>query len=115
MFLRRFRNSATESDQITFIPAKVISVDTQSDKHRVLVRILLRKYKGSFNTLKFGENKPLTGSCHDGQLILFIAEILDLKKDNRFRCGGFSNRSFSASVIRMHTVQADKRFLFQER
>jgi hypothetical protein len=70
--------------QITFIPAKIISVDTQSDQHRILVRILLRKYKGSFNTLKFGENKPLMGSCHDGQLDLVYCRDPGLKEGQSF-------------------------------
>ena len=53
---------------MTFIPAKVLAVDKQEDRHRIIVRIELRKYRGSFNTLKFGENKPFMGSCHDGRL-----------------------------------------------
>jgi hypothetical protein len=55
---------------MTSIPAKVLAVEKQTDKHRIIVRIVLRKYRGSFNTLKFGENKPLMGSCHDGRLDL---------------------------------------------
>jgi hypothetical protein len=70
--------------QMTFIPAKIISVNTQSDKRRILVRILLRKYKGSFNTLKFGENKPLIGSCHDGQLDLLYRRDPGLKEGQSF-------------------------------
>src|SRR5271156_5634548 len=48
---------------MTSIPAKVLTIDKQEDKHRIIVRIVLPKYRGSFNTLKFGENKPLMGSC----------------------------------------------------
>jgi hypothetical protein len=55
-----------------------------SDKHRILVRILLRKYKGSFNALKFGENKPLMGSCHDGQLDLLYCRDPGLKEGQSF-------------------------------
>jgi hypothetical protein len=55
---------------MTFIPAKVVAVGKEANKHRIVVRIALRKYRGSFNTLKFGENKPLMGSYHDGRLDL---------------------------------------------
>jgi hypothetical protein len=55
---------------MTFIPAKVVAVGKQADKHLIVVRIALRRYRGSFNTLKFGENKPLMGSCQNGRLDL---------------------------------------------
>jgi hypothetical protein len=41
---------------MTFIAAKVVAVGKEADKHHITVRIVLRKYRGSFNTLKFGEN-----------------------------------------------------------
>jgi hypothetical protein len=70
--------------QITFIPAKIVAVDKQSDKHRVIVRILLRKYKGSFHTLMFGEYKPLLGACHDGRLDLVYRRDPGLKEGQPF-------------------------------
>jgi hypothetical protein len=70
--------------QITFIPAKIVAVDKQSDKHRVIVRILLRKYKGSFHTLMFGENKPLLGACHDGRLDLVYRRDPGLEEGEPF-------------------------------
>ena len=70
--------------QITFIPAKILSIDKQADKHRVTVRILIRKYRGSFNTLMFGENKPLIGSCHDGRLDLIYHRDPGLKEGQPF-------------------------------
>jgi hypothetical protein len=70
--------------QITFIPAKIVAVDKQSDKHRVIVRILLRNYKGSFHTLMFGENKPLLGACHDGRLDLVYRRDPGLKEGQPF-------------------------------
>ena len=54
---------------MTLIPARVIAVGKGADRHRTVVRIVLRKYRGSFNTPKFGENKPLMGFCHDGRYI----------------------------------------------
>jgi hypothetical protein len=69
---------------MTSIPAKILTVDNQSDKHRVVVRILLPKYRGSFNTLKFGENTPFMGSCHDGQLDLVYYRDPGLKEGQQF-------------------------------
>jgi hypothetical protein len=69
---------------MTSIPAKVLAVRKQEDEHRIVVRILLRKYRGSFNTLKFGENKPLMGSCHDGRLDLIYFRDPGLKEGQSF-------------------------------
>jgi hypothetical protein len=66
------------------IPAKVVAVDRESDKHRVIVRISLLTYRGSFNTLRFGENKPLMGSCHDGRLELIYHRDPGLKEGDAF-------------------------------
>src|SRR5271167_5001083 len=59
---------------MTPIPAKVLTVAKQSSQFRVLVQIELEKYLGSFHTLRFGERKPFTGSCHNGQLDLFYRD-----------------------------------------
>ena len=65
--------SPVKSDQETpmkAISAEVIAVETQGGQYRVAVRIGGGKYRGSFNTLVFGKNKPFIGSCHDGRLDL---------------------------------------------
>ena len=64
---------------MTPIPAKVLTVAKQSNQYRVLVQIQLEKYLGSFHSLRFGERKPFTGSCHHGQLDLFYYRDPDLK------------------------------------
>jgi hypothetical protein len=69
---------------MTFIPAKIVAVDKEGDKHRIVVRIVLRKYRGSFNTLKFAENKPLMGYCHDGRLDLIYYRDPGLKEGQSF-------------------------------
>jgi hypothetical protein len=69
---------------MTSIPAKILAVDKQADKHRIIVRIMLQNYRGSFNTLKFGEHKPLTGSCHDGRLDLIYYRDPGLKEGELF-------------------------------
>jgi len=76
---------------MTAIPAKVLAIDKQGDQYNVIVRIALAKYRGSFNTLAFGENKPSTGFCHNGQLDLFTTEIPASKQGSRSRCGRFSD------------------------
>jgi hypothetical protein len=76
--------SVESGHQITFIAAKILTVDKQADKDRVIVRILLRKYRGSFGTLMFGENKPLIGSCHDGRLDLIYHRDPGLKEGQLF-------------------------------
>jgi len=69
---------------MTPIPAKVLTVDKQSSQFRVLVRIELEKYLGSFHTLRFGEKKPFTGSCYHGQLDLFYYRDPGLKVGKSF-------------------------------
>ncbi len=64
---------------MTPIPAKVLTVDKQSSQYRVLVQIELEKYLGSFNTLRFGERRPFTVSCHNGRLDLFYYRDPGLK------------------------------------
>jgi hypothetical protein len=62
--IQRDETHFAESDKMTYIPATILAVEKQlgrPGRHRVFVRILLRKYRGSFNALKFGENKPLMG------------------------------------------------------
>jgi hypothetical protein len=70
--------------QTTSIPAKILAVVKQSDKHRIVVRILVRKYKGSFLTLKFGEDKPLLGFCKEGRLDLVYSQDPGLKEGQSF-------------------------------
>ena len=54
---------------MTSLPAKVIAIEKQGDQYRVIVQISTR-YRGSFNTLAFGEIKPYSGSLKDGRLDL---------------------------------------------
>jgi hypothetical protein len=69
---------------MTSIPAKILAVEKQTDKHRIIVRILVRKYRGSFNTLKFGETKPLIGFCHNGRLDLIYYRDPGLSEGESF-------------------------------
>jgi hypothetical protein len=51
------------------IPAKVVAMEERGDQYQVIVQIST-KYRGSFNTLAFGEIKPYSGSRKDGRLDL---------------------------------------------
>jgi len=54
---------------MTSLPAKVIAIEKRGDQYQVIVQIGT-KYRGSFNTLAFGEIKPYTGALKDGRLDL---------------------------------------------
>jgi len=54
---------------MTPIPAKVTAMEKRADQYQVIVQIT-PKYRGSFNTLAFGEIKPHSGSLKDGRLDL---------------------------------------------
>jgi hypothetical protein len=54
---------------MTPLPAKVIAIEKREDLYQVIVQINTR-YRGSFNTLAFGEVKPYSGSLKDGRLDL---------------------------------------------
>jgi hypothetical protein len=78
---------------MTAVPAKVLAVDKEGDQHRVMVRIGLAKYRGSFNTLTFGERKPRIGFCHEGQLELVYHKDPSLKTGQPFPLRRLSNRA----------------------
>jgi hypothetical protein len=59
---------------MTALGARVLAVDNLGTQYRVIVRIGFPRYRGSFYTLKFGEQKPFTGFTHSGHLDLFSPE-----------------------------------------
>jgi hypothetical protein len=54
---------------MTPLPAKVAAIEKRGTQYQVVVEIS-PKYRGSFNTLVFGEIKPHSGSLKDGRLNL---------------------------------------------
>ena len=54
---------------MTSLPAQVMAIEERGDQYQVVVQIST-KYRGSFNTLVFGEIKPYIGSLKDGRLDL---------------------------------------------
>jgi hypothetical protein len=69
---------------MTPIPAKVTAVEKRSGQYQVIVQIS-RKYRGSFNTLAFGETKPLSGALKDGRLDLVYNQNPCLNIGDDFR------------------------------
>lgn len=54
---------------MTALSAKVIALEKPGAQYQVIVQIDT-KYRGSFNTLAFGDIKPYIGSLKDGRLDL---------------------------------------------
>jgi hypothetical protein len=68
-----FRCQTTKKSSLNCSPvkgrARGIAVEKGGDHYQVIVQIST-KYRGSFNTLAFGEIKPYIGSLKDGRLDL---------------------------------------------
>jgi hypothetical protein len=75
---------------MTSLPAKVIAIEKRGDQYQVIVQIGT-KYRGSFNTLAFGETKPYTGALKDGRLDLVYYRDPGLNEGPRFRFGRYSD------------------------
>jgi len=71
------------SPEMTSLPAKVIAIEKRGDHYQVIVQIST-KYRGSFNTLAFGEIKPYSGSLKDGRLDLIYYRDPDLNVGDEF-------------------------------
>jgi hypothetical protein len=68
---------------MTSLRAKVTAVEKQGDQYQVIVQIS-RKYRGSFNTLAFGELKPYSGSLKNGRLDLIYYRDPGLNVGDQF-------------------------------
>ena len=55
---------------MTLLPAKVLSNEKRDDQYCVIVEIELPNFRRSFNSLRFGDQIPFSGSCRDGKLEL---------------------------------------------
>jgi hypothetical protein len=65
------------------IPAKVVAMEGRACQYQVIVQIT-KRYRGSFNTLAFGEIKPYSGSLKDGRLDLVYYLDPELNVGDRF-------------------------------
>jgi len=68
---------------MTSLPAKVVAIEEHGVQYRVVVQITA-KYRGSFNTLAFGEIKPYSGSLKDGRLDLLYYRDPGLNAGDQF-------------------------------
>ena len=55
---------------MTRLPAKVLSNEKRGDQYCLLVEIELSNFRRSFNSLRFGDQIPFSGSLRDGKLEL---------------------------------------------
>jgi hypothetical protein len=55
---------------MTRLPAKVLSSEKRGDQYCVTVEIELPNFRRSFNSLRFGDQIPFSGSYRDGKLEL---------------------------------------------
>jgi hypothetical protein len=55
---------------MTRLPAKVLSNEKRDDQYCVSVEIELPNFRRSFNSLRFGDQIPFSGSYRDGKLEL---------------------------------------------
>jgi hypothetical protein len=69
---------------MTPILAKVTAIEQRGDQYQVIVQIS-SKYRGSFNTLVFGEIKPHSGSLKDGRLDLIYYQNSGLNIGDPFQ------------------------------
>jgi hypothetical protein len=65
------------------LPAKVIAIEKRGDLYQVIVQMGI-KYRGSFNTLAFGDIKPYSGSLKDGRLDLIYYRDPGLNVGDQF-------------------------------
>ena len=68
---------------MTPVLAKVTAMEKRGDQYQVIVQIT-RKYRGSFNTLIFGEIKPYSGSLKENRLDLVYHQNPNLNVGGSF-------------------------------
>jgi len=68
---------------MTPVPAKVTAVEKRGDQYQIIVQIS-RKYRGSFNTLVFGDTKPHSGSLKENRLDLAYYQNPNLNVGDSF-------------------------------
>jgi hypothetical protein len=69
---------------MSLLPAKVIAIEKRDDRCFQLIIQIGTRYRGSFNTLLFGEIKPYTGSLKDGRLDLVYYQDPELNVGDPF-------------------------------
>jgi hypothetical protein len=78
---------------MTRIPAKVLSSQYRGDQYCVTVLIELAHFRRSFNSLRFGEKIPFSGSYQDQTLELRYYQDPGLKVGQQFPLWSIEFRS----------------------
>jgi hypothetical protein len=68
---------------MTLLPAKVIAIEKHDDQYQIVVQIGTN-YRGSFNTLAFGEVRPYSGSLRGHRLDLVYYQDPGLNVGDKF-------------------------------
>ena len=66
------------------LPAKVLSSEKRGDQYCLTVKIELSNFRRSFNSLRFGDQIPFSGSFRDGTLALRYYRDPGLKVGQQF-------------------------------
>jgi hypothetical protein len=69
---------------MTPLPAKVLSNEKRGERYCVTVEIELPNFRGSFNSLRFGDRIPFSGSYRDGKLELSYYQDPSLEIGQQF-------------------------------
>jgi hypothetical protein len=69
---------------MTPLPAKVLSIEKRGERYCVTVEIELPNFRGSFNSLRFGDQIPFSGSYRDGKLELSYYQDPGLEVGQQF-------------------------------
>jgi hypothetical protein len=73
------------------IPATVVAIEKRNDQYFQMIIRIGTKYRGSFNTLLFGDIKPYSGSLKDGRLDLVYYRDPGLKQEINSCFGRFTD------------------------
>jgi hypothetical protein len=69
---------------MTRLPAKVLSNEKRDDQYCVTVEIELPNFRRSFNSLRFGDQIPFSGSYREGKLELLYYQDPGLEIGQQF-------------------------------
>ena len=69
---------------MTSLPAKVIAIERRGNLSFQAIIQIAPKYRGSFNTLAFGDIKPYSGALKDGRLDLLYYRDPGLSVGDQF-------------------------------
>jgi hypothetical protein len=84
---------------LSSLPAKVVAIEKRDDQYFQMVIQIGTKYRGSFNTLLFGEIKPCSGSLKDGRLDLAYYRDPGLRAGDQFPLWNTALTTFAWGIV----------------